>query len=63
MTALEPGSTFGQERFVFVAFVAKHVLDACFLGGILSSNSNEISVKCGDVDMIYGSKKDHVKLK
>jgi len=52
MTALEPGSTFGQERFVFVAFVAKHVLDECFLGGILSSNSNEISVKCGDVDMI-----------
>ena len=43
------GSTFGRERF---AFVAERVLDARFLGGILSLNSNKINVKCGDGDTI-----------
>ena len=43
------GSTFGRERF---AFVAERVLDTRFLGGILSLDSNKISVKCGDGDTI-----------
>ena len=42
-------STFGRERF---AFVAERVLDARFSGGILSLNSNKINVKCGDGDTI-----------
>ena len=42
------GSKFGRERF---AFVAARVLDARFLGGILSSNLNKISVTCGCVDI------------
>ena len=43
------GSTFGRERF---AFVAERVLDARFLGGILSLNSNKINVNRGDGDTI-----------
>ena len=43
------GSTFGRERF---AFVAERVLDARFLRGILSLNSNKINVECGDGDTI-----------
>ena len=43
------GSTFGRERF---AFVAERVLDARFLRGILSLNANKFNVKCGDGDTI-----------
>ena len=31
--------------------MAERVLDARFLGGILSPNSNKVSVKSGDEDM------------
>ena len=47
------GSTFGRERF---AFVAERVLDARFLGGILSLNSIKLTLSVAMEIQYNGSK-------